>query len=160
MSRTGSISSSNRENSEPEAISDQVQSDYLTNSISIDNLATSLNSIVAQVQKIGKTLEIFSLCLRNNSIETAFKIPPYLTSNLPDNYLLTGVEGTDYSSLSIGGVDGGIVVGSLAGLDILGIRAVGSLIQYGKNKIDRVYYYPNKRPAIKLIPSFLNISRV
>lgn len=132
--------------------------EYNSTPHSLENLARSLNSIVSQVKKTGQVLQDFAVRIQKSVYNKAFEIPEFLSSDIIDNYLISEVVATNYSSLTVAGVDGGLVVGSLAGVDIIGTRAIGVALHYGNNKINHVSYYPQKHPVIKLIPSFLNFS--
>lgn len=93
--------------------------------------------------------------------QTTFKVPEYLSSAILDsNFCFGPYEPADINHLHIGAVDGGLVTSNLAGFEILGLKAVGVYLNYGKNRISKVQYFPRKHQDITVLPVFKNFNSV
>lgn len=94
-----------------------------------------------------------------NEIIYNYKIPDYLDKYIIDDFIISSpIKKTSLSSVTVAAVDGGVTIGSMIGIDIIGLKATGVYFKYGQNKISRVNYYPKKHQSIKLIPSYHNFS--
>ena len=91
----------------------------------------------------------------------SFKVPDFLSSAIFEEKLSFGpYEPAAINQLHIGAVDGGLVTSNLAGFDVLGLKAVGVYLNYGKERIRKVRYFPNKHQDIAILPVFKNFNKV
>lgn len=157
MSHTASRASSFGDDSEGSLGTGQVDAHRSPSTFS--ELAKELSRLIHEVSQVGLDLEEFALTLQEAALSnTHLRVPDFLGYEMPEDRLFTPVTPAPLGSLTIGGVDGGLVVGSLAGVDIVGVRAVGVVLQFGSRQINDVRYYPQKRPSLQLIPSFRRLS--
>ena len=123
------------------------------------NLHTDIKQLITKITDKSDYISSLTTDLREDNIKNEFKIPTYMENYILETKLLSKqFSSTNISSLNIGSVDGGVVVKSLANIDIIAIKAVGIFINYGKNTINRIKYIPDKHQEIKLVPSFENFS--
>ena len=117
----------------------------------IQNFFLKLDEIVEQISKIEKQRNEFNKVLKSvKDIIDLRVLPPNLTKNLWGNKLYEEVKSASLRGLKIAGIDGGLISKSYHGLDIVIIRAVAAIFNYGKIK-PMVKYYPSdyQFPIIK-----------
>lgn len=118
----------------------------------VNDLQQIVNDLLAKTDDLKK----LTLSLSTNA---TFKIPEYLKSAIIENHFITPIPGpAKLAGLHVGAVDGGLVTNSLAGMEILGLKAVGVYLHYGPHTITKTSYFPNKHQDITLLPVYTNFS--
>ena len=118
----------------------------------VNDLQQLVNDLLIKTNDLKKLTNILST-------NQTFKIPEFMKSFIIENTFAKSIpKPSKLSQLHIGSVDGGLVTSSLAGMDILGIKAVGVYLNYGSSKIIKTRYFPTKHQDITLIPVYNNFS--
>jgi len=137
-------------------------SNFKTNNYKVNGdieLISELKSLANEIKERGTKLEEFCSIIQEEN-NKSFKIPHFLENFIIDNFLIsTPIKAAFLSSTSVAAVDGGVAIGSLTGIDIIGIKATAVCFNYTKNSLNRVKYFPKKHQDIKIIPCFQNLSK-
>ncbi len=122
----------------------------------VPKLVNDLQQIVNDLLAKSDDLKKLTTSLSTNS---PFGIPEFLKSGIVDTCMITPIqEKVKLSGLHVGAVDGGLVTSSLAGMEILGLKAVGVYLHYGTHNITKTKYVPNKHHDITLLPVYTNFT--
>ncbi len=122
----------------------------------VPKLVNDLQKIINDLLYKTEDLKKFSKILSSNN---SFLVPEFLKSAFLENNFIHLIEKPEkLSNLHVGAVDGGLVTSSLAGMEIIGLKAVGVYLYYGNQKIIKTKYYPNKHQEIALYPVYNNFS--
>lgn len=133
------------------------ESNLNRNLFSVPKLVTDLQQVIEDLVSKSSSLKNITSSLTSN---TAFQVPAYLKPFVLENKFVHTVDRQKtLSQLHIGAVDGGLITSNLAGIDILGLKAIGVYLQYGNNKILKTGYYPKKHQSVTLLPVYKNFSR-
>ena len=120
----------------------------------VPKLVNDLQQIVNDLLTKSDDLKKLTSSLSTNS---SYTIPDYLKSAIIDTNFITPIHNpSKLSNLHVGAVDGGLVTSSLAGMEILGLKAVGVYLHYGQNKITKTQYFPKKHQDLTLLPVYAN----
>ena len=118
----------------------------------LDDLQQVVEDLLSKSSKLKNLTKILSS-------GATFKIPEYLQSSVIGNSFQFNVsKQISLSGLHIGAVDGGLVSGTLAGIDILGLKGVGVYFHYGSSKITKAKYFPGKHQDITILPVHKNFT--
>lgn len=120
----------------------------------VPKLVNELQQLVNDLLAKNNDVKKFTNTLSSNQ---SFKIPAFMKTGIIENNFIKSIsKNKKLSQLHIGSVDGGLVTSSLAGMDILGIKAVGVYLNYGPSKIIKTRYFPKKHQEISIIPVYNN----
>lgn len=128
-----------------------------TNPYSVPKLVSDLQQVIKDLLSKSSQLKQLTSALKQN---TSFQVPEFLEPFVIENQLISTItKSKNLSHMHIGAVDGGLVTSNLAGVDILGLKAVGVYLHYGHNKILKTNYFPTKHQDVKLVPVYKIFSR-
>jgi hypothetical protein len=123
---------------------------YLSSS-TFSSLLETVQEIAVQVQSLESRKRDFGENLRASPSGLLQEIPERLKKQTPDDKIAIPVSRASITAMTVGAVDGGLIVRRFAGADMLLSRAVGVIVSYNHGGIYRTDYFPSKKGRQELL---------
>jgi hypothetical protein len=122
------------------------------------NLDKVLSQLVKEIERVEVTKNRFGEVLRNikGTIDLA-KFPAVVSSTV-EKIFTKKVDPTSLSGLQIAGIDGGLVRRSFRSMDLILIRGIAVIFQFGPEEGPNVEFFPNPFPEPQIRPMMLTLS--
>ncbi len=117
------------------------------------SLTQQLEDIAKVIRKAGLERKKLADCLtKANGLFNDLSLH-YKDKICEEEFVYQEVIQSDLNGLTVCGVDGGLIVKSLLGADVLLTRAIAVVITYGRKGIFKATYFPSKLPELKFMLS-------
>jgi hypothetical protein len=122
------------------------------------NLDKMLFRLVEEIERVEVTKEQFGTFLRN--IKGAIDLAkfPALASDVVEKRFIRRIEPTSLSGLRIAGIDGGLVRRQFRSMDLILIRSIAVVFQFGSEEGPTVDFFPDPFPEPQVRPMMLTLS--
>jgi len=122
------------------------------------NLDKLLSQLVKEIERVEVTRNRFGEVLQNIKGMINLAKFPAVTSATVENDFTKKVEPTSLSGLRIAGIDGGLVRRQFRSMDLILIRAIAVIFQFGPEEGPNVEFYPDPFPEPQIRPLMLTLS--
>jgi len=122
------------------------------------NLDKLLSQLVKEIERVEVTKNRFGEVLRNiKGIINLAKFPA-VSSATVEKGLTKKVEPTILSGLRIAGIDGGLVRRQFRSMDLILVRGIAVIFQFGPEEGPNVEFFPDPFPEPQIRPMMLTLS--
>jgi len=122
------------------------------------NLDKLLSQLVKEIERVEVTRNRFGEVLQNIKGMINLAKFPAVASATVENDFTKKVEPTSLSGLRIAGIDGGLVRRQFRSMDLILIRAIAVIFQFGPEEGPNVEFYPDPFPEPQIRPLMLTLS--
>jgi hypothetical protein len=122
------------------------------------NLDKLLSQLVKEIERVEVTKNKFGEVLQNiRGIINLTKFPAVASGTL-EKELTKKVEPTSLSGLRIAGIDGGLVRRQFRSMDLILVRSIAVIFQFGPEEGPNVEFFPDPFPEPQIRPMMLTLS--
>jgi hypothetical protein len=122
------------------------------------NLDKLLSQLVKEIERVEVTKNRFGEVLQNiRGIINLTKFPAVASGAL-EKELTKKVEPTSLSGLRIAGIDGGLVRRQFRSMDLILVRSIAVIFQFGPEEGPNVEFFPDPFPEPQIRPMMLTLS--
>jgi hypothetical protein len=122
------------------------------------NLDKLLSQLVEEIERVEITKDQFGAVLRG--IKGAINLAkfPVIASAVVEKQFIRKIEATSLSGLRIAGIDGGLVRRRFRSMDLILIRGIAVVFQFGSEEGPTVDFFPDPFPEPQIRPMMLTLS--
>ncbi|MFW9957619.1 MAG: DNA double-strand break repair nuclease NurA [Candidatus Odinarchaeota archaeon] len=122
------------------------------------NLDKLLSQLVKEIERVEVTKKRFGEVLQNIKGTINLAKFPAVTSATVEKGLTKKVEPTILSGLRIAGIDGGLVRRQFRSMDLILVRGIAVIFQFGPEEGPNVEFFPDPFPEPQIRPMMLTLS--
>ena len=122
------------------------------------NLDKLLSQLVKEIERIEVTKNRFGEVLQKIKDKINLAKFPAIASGIVEEVLVKKVKPTRLSGLRIAGIDGGLVRRRFRSMDLILIRGIAVIFQFGPEEGPNVEFYPDPFPEPQIRPMMLTLS--
>jgi hypothetical protein len=122
------------------------------------NLDRLLSQLVKEIERVEVTKDRFGEVLQNIKGTINLAKFPAVASGTLEKELTKTVEPTSLSGLRIAGIDGGLVRRQFRSMDLILVRGIAVIFQFGPEEGPNVEFFPDPFPEPQIRPMMLTLS--
>ena len=122
------------------------------------NLDKLLSQLVKEIERIEVTKNRFGEVLQKIKDKINLAKFPAIVSGIVEEVLVKKVKPTRLSGLRIAGIDGGLVRRRFRSMDLILIRGIAVIFQFGPEEGPTVEFFPDPFPEPQIRPMMLTLS--
>jgi hypothetical protein len=118
----------------------------------------ALSQLVEEIERVEKTRRNFGDVLKQLKDTIDLGRFPAVATDTRENKLVTKIKPTNLSGLRIAGIDGGLIRKRFRTMDLLLIRGIAVIFQFGPEEGPSVEFFPDPFPEPHVKPIMLTIA--
>jgi hypothetical protein len=122
------------------------------------NLDKLLSQLVKEIERVEVTKKRFGEVLQNIKGIISLTKFPAIASDIVEGGFTKIVTPTSLSGLRIAGIDGGLVRRQFRSMDLILVRGIAVIFQFGPEEGPNVEFFPDPFPEPKIRPMMLTLS--
>jgi hypothetical protein len=122
------------------------------------NLDKMLSQLVEEIERVEITKDQFGGVLQNIKGSINLAKFPTVASDVVENQFTRRIESTSLAGLRIAGVDGGLVRRQFRSMDLILVRSIAVIFQFGPEEGPTVDFFPDPFPEPQIRPMMLTLS--